>query len=123
MNAFQADSLRKTRNRLENNKAALFFRLSELTKQDPFSDPERLVDNAASDTEANEASVHDRVEAIISEINQQITDIDLALSAIGNGTYGICRICGRAIGPERLQVIPSATICISCENKNSARRY
>lgn len=43
------------------------------------------------------------------------------------GSYGICERCGKPIGPERLQAVPEATRCVSCqvssetERKTSAR--
>ena len=42
-------------------------------------------------------------------------EIDDALEKIGNGTYGICELCGKPIDPRRLEVIPDARNCIQCE--------
>lgn len=45
-------------------------------------------------------------------------NIDEALRKIGEGTYGICEECGEEISEKRLSVLPTATLCISCqENK------
>ena len=43
-------------------------RIMSLKLQDPFSNPDRLNDNAASDTEANEESSHERMEALEKEL-------------------------------------------------------
>ena len=43
--------------------------------------------------------------------------IDGALARIEDGTYGICRTCGRPISEERLEAIPYATQCIECKRK------
>ncbi|WP_100330700.1 TraR/DksA C4-type zinc finger protein [Bacillus xiapuensis] len=41
-----------------------------------------------------------------------LDDINKALEAIKNGTYGECAICGKDIAPERLKAVPSTLYCI-----------
>jgi RNA polymerase-binding protein DksA len=41
-----------------------------------------------------------------------LSEIDAALARIDDGTYGICEICGKPIGEERLRAIPWARLCI-----------
>ncbi len=43
--------------------------------------------------------------------------IDAALGRIDEGTFGICRTCGRPIGEERLEAVPHTTQCIDCKRK------
>ena len=43
--------------------------------------------------------------------------IDKALQRIDEGTFGVCRTCGKPIGEERLAAIPYATQCIDCKRK------
>jgi RNA polymerase-binding protein DksA len=43
--------------------------------------------------------------------------VDDALRAQANGTYGVCRECGSRISPERLQARPEATLCIDCQRR------
>ncbi|WHH59544.1 TraR/DksA C4-type zinc finger protein [Petroclostridium sp. X23] len=45
----------------------------------------------------------------------QIKEIHDALTRIEKGTYGKCELCGKEIDEERLEVIPSARLCIDCE--------
>ena len=40
-----------------------------------------------------------------------------ALQRIGEGTFGICRICGGEVGRARLEAVPTATQCIRCKSK------
>ena len=51
--------------------------------------------------------------------------VQAAIERIENGTFGICLVCGRAIGEERLTAIPWARFCIGCqesvERKESRR--
>jgi RNA polymerase-binding protein DksA len=41
-----------------------------------------------------------------------LAEIDTALRRIDEGTYGMCVVCGRPIGAERLEAVPYATLCI-----------
>jgi RNA polymerase-binding protein DksA len=41
-----------------------------------------------------------------------LVEIDAALQRIENGTFGTCLVCGNAIGEERLEAVPWATLCI-----------
>jgi RNA polymerase-binding transcription factor DksA len=41
-----------------------------------------------------------------------LVEIEDALRRIDDGTYGICVVCGRPIGEERLGAVPYATLCI-----------
>ena len=41
-----------------------------------------------------------------------LAEIDGALRRIEAGTYGVCVVCGRPIGEERLAAVPYATLCI-----------
>ncbi len=43
--------------------------------------------------------------------------IETALKKIEEGTYGICEMCGKPIGYERLKLRPVATLCIECKRK------
>ncbi len=40
-----------------------------------------------------------------------------ALQRIENGTYGICRVCGKEISYKRLEAVPTTTICFECKVK------
>ncbi|OGG02993.1 hypothetical protein A2W14_04425 [Candidatus Gottesmanbacteria bacterium RBG_16_37_8] len=92
-------------------------RISSLKLQDPFSDPDRLNDNAASDTEAKEESSHDRMEALEKVLKRNLEEINLALIRIKKGTYGKCQNCGKMIDTDRLAIKPTALYCVSCERK------
>jgi DnaK suppressor protein len=44
-------------------------------------------------------------------------DIDDAVRKIGEGTYGICEECGEEISEKRLLVLPTATLCVDCQEQ------
>ncbi len=42
--------------------------------------------------------------------------IDEALERIAEGTYGICVACGAEIQPKRLEAVPWARHCVTCQD-------
>jgi DnaK suppressor protein len=48
---------------------------------------------------------------------EQLLLIDEALKRIGRGTYGICQTCNKNISKKRLDVIPWASLCADCQQK------
>lgn len=51
---------------------------------------------------------------------QQLKDTEAALARIDAGTYGLCGHCHEPIPPERLEVLPAAGYCITCQATLSA---
>ena len=45
-----------------------------------------------------------------------IRDLNNALIRIENKTYGVCRVTGKLINPERLKLVPHATLSIEAKN-------
>lgn len=43
--------------------------------------------------------------------------ISQALARIQDGEYGVCAECGEKIPPKRLEAIPWAVCCVSCQEK------
>lgn len=92
-------------------------RLSALEKEDPFADTDRLIDNAASDTEAKEQFGHLRALSLKKELLKRLQTIERALLRIKKGKYGFCEKCGKMIDTDRLAANPTATLCLKCEKK------
>jgi RNA polymerase-binding transcription factor DksA len=49
-----------------------------------------------------------------------IEHIDAALARLDAGTYGTCASCEKPISDERLEALPWAIRCITCEEQASA---
>jgi DnaK suppressor protein len=47
--------------------------------------------------------------------HNRLDQIRQALERLEAGTYGRCTSCGRPINLERLEILPSAELCISCQ--------
>ncbi|MBI3384723.1 TraR/DksA C4-type zinc finger protein [Candidatus Gottesmanbacteria bacterium] len=118
---FPKNVLSNIKNYLEEKQKQTEKRLSELKKEDPFSDPTRLSDNAASDTEAKEEFGHDTISAIQLELSRGLVRIRKTLTKIKIGKYGICENCGKMIDTERLTVMPTAELCVDCEKRNEKK--
>ena len=52
---------------------------------------------------------------------KQLSEIDAALQRIEDKTFGECADCGGKISQERLEAIPTATLCIACKSKRDAK--
>lgn len=84
----------------------------QLEEDDPFSDPDHVIDNAAVDTDVREQSRHQVLEAEIKILKQRLEDIKLALKKIEEGTYGYCEKTNKIIPEARLKLIPEARYCV-----------
>lgn len=96
---------------LQDKLKTLERRKKEISKEDPFKDPSRVTDNAATDTEADEQFGHARTSAIKNEIGRTIIQVRKALTRVKLGKYGICEKCGQMIDTDRLVIYPEATLC------------
>ncbi len=45
--------------------------------------------------------------------------VERALERVDDGSYGICEVCGSEIPIARLEVLPYATMCVTCASKRS----
>ncbi len=115
MVSFPGEVLEQLRVHLEEEKKRLTAQMNDLSAQDPFTNVDRASDKASSDTEASDESSHDRFAAMLDELKAKLADVDGALIRIGSGTYGYCTVCGTMIDTDRLAILPTATLCLSCE--------
>lgn len=120
MQSFPSELLNELRLHLEEEKKKLVVQMNDLSAQDPFSDPDRANDNAASDSEANEESSHDRFAAMLDELKIKLGNIDAALARISDGSYGFCSNCREMIDTDRLAVLTTATLCLSCQRQKKS---
>lgn len=45
-------------------------------------------------------------------LRDQLSDVEVALERIDDGTYGTCEVCGAEIAAARLEAMPSTRFCI-----------
>lgn len=114
---FPANILRPVARFLHLEEVKLENRKKVLDKEDPFSDTDRLNDNAAVDSDASEQFAHARMEAMKKDIDRKLINIKKALAQIKIGKYGVCASCSKMIDTDRLMVKPEATLCVKCEKE------
>lgn len=81
---------------------------------------DELDESAGTDNLGDYASAtYDREldEGLEEGVLDTLRQIDAALQRIEDGTYGVCEICGKPIGAERLRAIPWTTRCIDDQRR------
>ncbi len=53
--------------------------------------------------------------SFIEQLQATRAEVLAALRRIDEGVYGKCERCGREIPPERLEALPTATLCVTCK--------
>lgn len=87
-------------------------RLRQELADDPSGLPNAFVagTDSARDTEAD-----DEVLAWLRHEREEFREVRRALERIDEGRYGDCAECGEPIGLPRLNVLPHAALCVSCQ--------
>lgn len=103
------NQLQQLRTILEEELATLQEHVNE---EPPLEDTEiSAVDNHPADAATDLTTIV--TEKTLSELKEdEIEKIQTALSAMDEGTYGECIVCGKEIPFERLEAIPTALTCI-----------
>jgi RNA polymerase-binding protein DksA len=114
------------RTKLEEEKVRLLHAVGFLERENPGSISEELgeladggTDNHLGDTAT---AMYDREldEGLEGGARETLAEIDAALQRIEDGTYGICEVCGKPIGAERLAAIPWTRLCIDDQRRASS---
>src|SRR5262245_1764842 len=107
--------------RTDRIKSALHQKRSEILRQQATQlsalnspDKHHLADleEMASDTTDT-----DSLCAIFDLGSSTMEQIDSALEKLEDGTYGTCELCEEAIHPDRLEALPFASLCVTCQRK------
>jgi RNA polymerase-binding transcription factor DksA len=73
-------------------------------------------DNHLADT-ASETYDREFDEGLEEDARGRLREVEDALARIEDGSYGTCRVCGKDIPAERLEVVPWTTLCIDDARK------
>lgn len=66
---------------------------------------------------SNEVEVYQDNLAIEDSLEKSLRDVIHALKRIDNGSYGVCKYCGKPIDENRLRARPTSSSCMSCKIK------
>lgn len=109
---------------IDKNKEILIKESEQLEKEikhykmeDPYLTPGRSNFNTVDD-DITEIEGHDRITATILNLKERLSEVRKALTRIEDGSYGICKKCGKSIPEERLEAMPSAALCMGCHGKS-----
>jgi len=71
------------------------------------------------DSESNAMAVQemDRRKATEHELEKRLKEVRESMTKITAGEYGLCKTCSVEIEHERLDAIPTASLCSSCASK------
>ena len=70
-----------------------------------------FVDQHPADV-ASETFEREKDMSILDNVDEQLRDVEDALTRLEDGTYGRCAMCGRDIDEERLRARPEARYCV-----------
>lgn len=72
--------------------------------------------------EATESFELEKRLALQRQAAERLAEVEHALRKFEEGTYGLCDSCGQPIDPARLEVLPQASLCMDCKEKNVKSR-
>lgn len=82
------------------------------------------VNDTAGDDQADsgtKTAERDTAQSLLRTILDRRAQFERAMARLDDGTYGLCEGCGRPIPAERLEIFPSATSCVSCQETRERR--
>jgi DnaK suppressor protein len=86
-----------------------------LDEDDPVNSD--IAESSEPGTDSWVADTHTRTVAVKKTLQDTLVKIKHSLQSLAAGNYGKCENCGKKIEPERLEAVPTATLCISCSKK------
>ena len=113
----QKRELERFRNQLQNSLASL--RQTAMSHRQQMDENSESKDFVGGD-KAQELETLE-VDTQIAEGDENLArKIQHALERIDEGTYGVCEDCGGDIPLARLEVKPSVSLCVPCQEKHEA---
>jgi len=119
-----ATKLDALRAQLEEERARLEADLAALDAEERDSQSAATGENAYRDHMADQGSAtFERELGMTFEENERdhLADVVAALGRMDAGTYGVCGRCGAEIPSQRLEAVPTASLCIQCKEAEETR--
>ncbi|MDP3724094.1 MAG: TraR/DksA C4-type zinc finger protein [bacterium] len=105
--------------KLDEEKTRLQKQLATLSAEDPLSGD--MTEAHESGEDATRTAAHDRNIALRREVEMMLADVMDATKRVKEGTYGKCEVCHDAIEPARLALMPTAGLCMRCQQREEKR--
>ncbi len=55
--------------------------------------------------------------ALQRKVETSLEEVGRALAKLDNGTYGLCEACGARVDRARLEALPHAKYCLTCQSR------
>lgn len=91
--------------------------IKAIEKDDPVLSQSAVSESSEPGTDSWMADVHGRAMVIKRNLQAVLGDISHALTALKDGRYSKCEVCGKPIEGARLRANPLARTCLSCAKK------
>ena len=111
-------SYRQIQQRLEKDRKRLSEQLDEIRAMRSSDNRREGSPFGKREEEATETADLENMMAQEQCVIDQLANIDIALKKIDLGTFGICEKCGQPIEVVRLEVMPTAKLCMNDARKN-----
>lgn len=120
-NTLDKEFVKKIEKQLLAEKARLEKELAQFTKKNPHNvsdfDAEFPTLGDKDDENAAEVALYSDNLTLERTLESSLRDVNDALKRIKEGTYGICRYCGKLIDPRRLEARPVSSACMACKTR------
>ncbi len=116
---FDQEFLDKIKNILLTLKQRLEDELDKFATKNP-KDPNDYEANFPEYGDKTDENVQEVSEYLIDKpleitLEKSLRDVNNALKRLEEGTYGICKYCGKPMKKERLLARPTSSACVSCK--------
>jgi len=105
--------LKEYKNKLEKERTLI---MAEINREEKPVDFGSDIDHEDEETDKSE-QVGNQL-AVANDLKNRLSEIDIALSKIHDGTYGVCEKCGKPIEHEILAIDPESRFCKACKLAN-----
>src|SRR5204862_460679 len=102
--------------RLEHERASLRSDIAALAADNQAPQDDGGVGNHMAD-DATEVFARERDLALRINAQELLAHVDAAIKRLNEGRYGVCARCGQQIAPDRLEALPYAIYCITCQSQ------
>jgi len=124
-NTLDKEFLKKIKGQLLEEKARLETELAQFTKKNPHNASDYDADfptiGDAEDENAAEVATYGDNLTLERTLESSLRDVNDSSKRMEEGTYGICRYCGKPIDPKRLEARPVSSACMDCKKKLSGK--
>jgi RNA polymerase-binding protein DksA len=111
-----AKNLKKLREHLEGERERLQKHILEM--EDMLRLEDREIGSGEDDADiAARAISYNGLLALLESEQETLTEVEGALQAMADGTYGRCVVCGQEIEFARLEARPYARRCVVCQER------